>query len=287
MRIGVFGATGMLGKPVAEELIHAFGSSVRLIARDRLKTQQLFPNTDVVAGDLQRIDSLVNALQGVDTVYLNLSIRQTEAEIDFHTEGQGLQHLIQAAKLTGVRRIAYLSSIIIRYQGMNGFRWWVFAIKQQAIRLLKESGIPYSIFYPSCFMDSLNTTQRIGPFVLLVGQSAVRPWYVSARDYGKQVVRALQIAGDNQNQEYMIQGPEAVTQQEAAERFVRAYRKEKLFLLTTSPLLLKIARRFSAQANYGWHITEALNHYPEVFEADQTWSDLGKPETTVEQFARQ
>lgn len=287
MRIAVIGATGMLGKPVAEELIHAFGTSVRLIARDRLKTQQLFPNTEVVAGDLQRIDSLINALQGVDTVYLNLSIKQTEAETDFHTEREGLQHLIKAAKLAGVRRIAYLSSIIIRYQGMNGFRWWVFAIKQEAVRLLKESGITYSIFYPSCFIDSLNTTQRIGPFVLVVGRSAVKPWYVSARDYGKQVVRAFQIAEDDQNQEYVIQGPETVTQQEAAERFVRSYRKGKLFLLRTSPLLLKIARRFSAQADYGWHITEALNQYPEVFEADQTWSDLGKPETTVEQFARQ
>ncbi|WP_080057102.1 SDR family oxidoreductase [Spirosoma aerolatum] len=284
MHIAIVGATGMLGQPVTRELIRA-GFAVRLIARDVAKTKAMFPNVDVVSANLRNVDALHNALAGIDTVYLNLSIRQDEKQSDFHTEAEGLQNLIRAAQSTGIKRIGYLSSIIIRYQGMNGFRWWVFDVKQAAIELIKASGISYSIFYPSCFMDSLNGTQRAGRFILLVGRSGVKPMYIAASDYGRQVARAFQMGQDKRNQEYVIQGPEAITQHEAAERFIKAYKKEKLSLLTTPPILMKLGRLFSAQADYGYSITDALNNYPEVFESQKTWDDLGKPTTTIEQFA--
>ena len=180
----------MLGRPVTHELTEA-GFSVRIIARDVNRTRLLFPKNDVVPGDLRNRDSLLAALNGMDVVYLNLSVKQTEKPTDFHTEAEGLVNLLEAAKHAGVRRIAYLSSIIMRYQGMNSFQWWVFGIKQEATNPIKSSGIPYSIFYPSCFMDSLPGRQQLGRFILLVGWSDVRPWYISARDYGKQVARAL------------------------------------------------------------------------------------------------
>ncbi|MBC3784696.1 SDR family oxidoreductase [Spirosoma utsteinense] len=284
MRIAIIGATGMLGRAVTRELICA-GNTVQLIARDAAQTKQLFPNASVVPGNMNDKSSLVAALQGIGIVYLNLSVKQTERETDFHTEEQGLINLIEAARLTGVHRVAYLSSLVMRYQGMNGFTWWVFRVKQHAVRLIKESGIPYSIFYPSNFMDSLNGTQRMGWYILLVGRSSVRPFYIAAADYGKQVARALsQAAGENQ--EYIIKGPEALSQHEAAHRFAAAYKAEPLSVVTAPPFLMKLGGHFSAQADYGWHITHALNHYPERFEADRTWAELGKPATTLEAFAK-
>ena len=282
MRIAIIGATGMLGRPVTHELIRA-GYRVRVVARDITKTKRLFPHVEVVPGDLRNKAGLVDALRGVDVVYLSLSIKQTEKQTDFHTEEEGLASLIDVARQSGVDRIGYLSSIVMRYQGMNGFDWWVFRVKHEAVRIIKASGIPYSIFYPSNFMETLNGTQRLDRFILLVGRSTVRPWYVSA--YGKQVARAFGRASD-QNQEYVIQGPEAVTQHEAANRFVSAYKDEKLSVLTAPPFLMQFGRPFSAQADYGWYITEALNNYPEQFEAERTWAELGKPVTTLETFAR-
>ena len=287
--VAIIGATGMLGQPVAQAFIkarpNAGGYSVRLIGRDVAKAQAIFPDAEVIAGDMRDTASLTKALSGMDAVYLNLSVKQTEKRTDFHTETDGLKNLLEAARQAGVKRIGYLSSIIMRYQGMNGFQWWVFDVKQQAVKLIQASGIAYSIFYPSCFMDSMRQTQRAGNFILVVGHSGVQPWYIAAEDYAQQVVRAFQIAQDGQNQEYIIQGPEALTQHEAAERFVKAYKKEKLTLLATPSWLMQLGRPFSAQADYGWHITEALNTYPETFEAQQTWADLGKPATTIEQFA--
>ncbi|RIV25154.1 NAD-dependent epimerase/dehydratase family protein [Fibrisoma montanum] len=283
--IAVIGATGMLGRPVTDQFIKA-GFTVRIVARDVVKTRRQFPQTEVVPGDLANPASLVDALRDVDVVYLNLSVKQDEKPADFHTETDGLTNLIQVARQVGVKRIGYLSSIIMRYQGTNGFHWWVFDIKQEAVRLIKTSGIPYSIFYPSCFMDSLFYTQKQGSRILMAGRSPVRPWYVAGSDYGRQVAKAFQKAADGQNQEYVIQGPEALTQHEAAERFVAAYPKEKLTVTTAPHWIMRLAGTFARQMDYGAHITEALNKYPEEFEAGATWADLGEPRTTIEQFAK-
>ncbi len=284
-QIAVIGATGMLGRPVTNELLKAFPGQVRIIARNPTEVKHLFPDTNVVPGNMADLNSLVTALAGVKTVYLSLSVKQTEKPGDFHTETDGMKLLLQAASTAGVERIGYLSSLVMHYQGMNNFGWWVFACKHEAVQLLKASAIPYSIFYPSCFMDSLPNTQRMGNRIILVGQSAMRPWYVAASDYGRQVARAFQIAQPGQLQEYVIQGPAAITQYEAAERFVATYKKEQLTISTVPHWLLHLGSTVSQQAHYGANITEAINNYPEQFAAQQTWADLGKPLTTVEDFA--
>ncbi len=283
--IAVFGATGMLGQPVTRELIAA-GFEVRIIARDVQTAQRLFPEATVVFGDLAQPQTLTAALAGVDAIYLNLSVQQTEKQTDFHTETDGLRNLLLVAKQAGVSRIGYLSSIVMRYQGMNGFDWWVFRVKQEAVRILKESGLAYSIFYPSNFMETMLITQRMGPLVLVVGDSPVKPWFISARDYGKQVARAFQIAQPAQPQEYVIQGPEPLTQLEAARQLTSHYAKSNLRVVVMPPALLRFGRLFSQQADYGFHISEALNNYPEQFEAEKTWAELGRPETTVRAFAQ-
>jgi hypothetical protein len=33
---------------------------------------------------------------------------------------------------------------------------------------------------------------------------------------------------------------------------------------------------FIQRFNYGWHICEALNKYPEKMDSQQTWNELGK-----------
>ncbi len=283
--IAFIGATGLIGRPVADQLLTA-GFAVRIIARDVARVKRLFPAAEVVFGDLQRPESLSDALAGCEVTYLNLSVKQTEKPGDFHTETDGLQHLLAAAKAVGVKRVAYLSSIVMRYQGMNGFDWWVFRVKHEAVDLIKKSGLDYSIFYPSNFMETMLATQAIGPLVLVLGQSNERPWFVAAHDYGRQVARALQIAQPGVAQEYVIQGPEAVDQLAAARRLVACLPSSKRRVVTMPMAFLALSRHFSQQADYGYHIGEALNRYPERFEAAQTWAELGKPEMTIEGFAK-
>jgi len=38
--------------------------------------------------------------------------------------------------------------------------------------------------------------------------------------------------------------------------------------------------------NFNYNIMKTVLNYPETFKAQQTWSELGKPQTTLEPFAR-
>jgi uncharacterized protein YbjT (DUF2867 family) len=282
-KIVVFGSTGLLGKPVTKSLIDA-GFEVTVMVRDATLAQKLFPKANIIKGDLKNEEDIKKAIQGQEGIFLSLSVLQTEKENEFHTEQQGLDAIIKVAKSNGIKRIAYLSSLVHLYQGMNGFDWWIFRIKQEAVRKIKESGIPYTIFYPSTFMESIAYQSRQGNMIAIGGKSEYQLYYIAADDYARQVANSFKILKD-ENIDYIVQGPEAFTQDEAARIFIKYYKKEKLYIMWAPMFLMKIMGFFVQKFNYGYHIVEALNKYPEKFRADGTWEDLGKPTITLKEFA--
>ena len=96
-KILFIGASGMLGKPVALELLRA-GFPVTLLARYEEKMQKLFPNTSVIKGDVLDGSSLENAMKDQEIVYLNLSIAQSSKKNDPQPERDGINNIIAAAK---------------------------------------------------------------------------------------------------------------------------------------------------------------------------------------------
>lgn len=282
LKLAIIGATGLIGKPVTHELLAA-GFDVTLLGRSPERLRSCFPTARVAEADLRDPDGLRRALTGQEAVYLNLSVRQTEKPGDFHTETDGLRNLLAVGREVGIRRIGYLSSLVMRYQGTDGFRWWVFDVKHEAVQLLKESGLEYLIFYPSIFLESFGM-QRQGPFLPLAGASSVRMGFIAGRDYGRQVARAFALPAGT-SREYVVQGPEQLTYAEAARMYV-ANRPEKLRIVTVPVGVLKFFGLVDQRMNYAAHLLEALNGYPESFESGTTWLELGTPTTTVADFAR-
>jgi uncharacterized protein YbjT (DUF2867 family) len=280
----VIGATGLLGKPVTHALINA-GFNISVMARDEVLAKREFPMANVLKGDLKNLSDIENAMQGQDAVYLSLSAKQTEKESEFHAEQEGLDNAIQIAKKLNIKRLAYLSSIVHQYQGMNDFDWWAFRIKRDAVAKIKSSGIPYSIFYPSTFMESIFYQSKQGSRIALGGKSEVPLWYIAADDYGKQVVNSFKILND-ENRDYFVQGLEAFTQDQAAKIFIENYPKEKLSTMYAPMWVMKLMGVFSQKFNYGYYIVEALNKYPETFKSQNTWDELGKPTITLKEFAK-
>lgn len=282
-KILIIGATGMLGKPVAQALIAA-GFNVTLLGRDKNKLRASFPHATIIKGDVLDKESLVKALQGQEAVYSNLSVLQTSREKDPQPEREGIDNIIAAAKKAGIQRLANISSLVHLYNGMNGFRWWAFDIKHAAVEKIKASGIPYTIFYPSTFMETYPYQMMRGNKVAVLGKSVMPMWFIAAADYGRQVARSLSVT-DNKNREYAIQGPEAYTFDEANTIFIENYSKAPLKTMKIPLSIMKFMGIFIQKFNYGWHICEALNNYPEKFESESTWQELGKPETTLARFA--
>ncbi len=284
-KIAIIGATGMLGKPVTEALIDA-GFEVTIIARDVEKAKVVFPNSTILYGDLEDKMSLYQTLKGQDAVYLSLHIAQNTKPKDFMPETDGLLNLIEAAKANQIKRIAYLSSLVKDYQGQNCFKWWVFEVKQKAVQILKGAGIPYTIFYPSNFMENLDKGGfKAGKKMNLAGHSAIKQYWISGQDYGKQAAKSFEILTD-ENREYIIQGPESISTEDAVKIFIDCYKKEKLKITRVPISVLKLAGKFSRKVNYIYHILEALNQYPEKFGAQFTWDELGKPTETIQKYTQ-
>jgi putative NADH-flavin reductase len=281
-KILFIGASGMLGKPVALELMRA-GFEVSLLARDVDKMQKLFPNINILKGDVFDASSLKQAMKGHEIVYANLSVPQSSKKNEAQQEREGVTNIIDAAKNSGINRIGYISSLIKDYQGMNGFNWWAFDIKQNAINTIKNSGINYSLFYPSTFMETIDKQMMRGNKVMMMGKSEAPMWFIAAKDYGVQVAWAMKKAGDS-NQEYNVQGLESFTFDDAAKVFCENC-KRNLKVIKAPIAPFKLIGYLNSKMNYAAKICEALNKYPEKFVSQRTWDELGKPSITLAQYA--
>ena len=106
---------------------------------------------------------------------------------------------------------------------------------------------------------------------------------VAGSDFGRQVARSFALP-QSANREYYVQGPEPLTYDGAAVRFAGALHRSPLVVRV--PLwMARIGGLFSDQLNFNANIMHTVLSYPEEFKASETWKDLGKPETTIEQFA--
>lgn len=270
----------MLGTPVSLELVRA-GFRVKALVRDPEKAKKkLNKSIELIKGDIRNKQDLLSAFKNCDMVYVSLSTDPKERNDDFKTETDGLRQIISACKESDIQRIGYLSSLIKDHD----MDWWMFDLKREACDILRNSGLAVSIFYPSNFYENLNHLMMAGNNILLVGRQITRSYWISAHEYGEMVAKAL--VADTGSSEHVIQGPEAMNFDEAADRFIKAWRGNKLKKRRIPVLLLKAAGLISAEADFAWRINEAINNYDEIFEAQNDWELLGKPAITIEDYAK-
>ena len=280
-KIAVIGATGMLGIPVVAELVDA-GFEVTALVRNIERARRVLPaQTKLVQADAANPDSLQRGLAGQDAVYVSVSIAPSERKDDFHAEAEGLDNILAAARACGVRRIAYLSALI---QDGDAKGWWVIEVWRKAIAKIKGSGIPFTIFYPSNFMETLPQRHGMGRFLALIGSARHPNYWIAAADFGKQVARSFAL-DDAVNREFVIQGPVPLTYDEAGRRFAQHTRPRR-FVFKIPLWLVKALGTMSPAMDFNARIMDAVLSYPEVFKAQETWQMLGKPSTTIDEFAR-
>lgn len=280
-RIAVIGATGMLGLPVVRALVAAGYNVTALVRNPLFAARVLPPEVRCVEADAFDEESLRRGLAGQDAVYLNLSVAPGARPCDLHTEAQGLALILSAARSSGIKRIGYLSALI---QDAPANRWWVIDLWRRGLAQIKHSGIPHTIFYASNFMETLPERHMLGRALVVAGTGHFGNYWIAGADYGRQVARAF-ARTDTENRAYFVQGPEALSYAEAAQRYAKA--SPRPLRVVHVPLwgvrllgLISNAMRFNARV-----LREVLK-YPEEFKAQSAWDELGRPTTTIEDFAR-
>jgi uncharacterized protein YbjT (DUF2867 family) len=146
----VVGATGSIGRLVVEEAVKK-GHAVRALARDPRKARRLFPDVEVVAGDLTRPDSLIPVVAGVDAiVFTHGSDGGGKAGAERIDYG-GVRNVLAALGGRSVR-IALMTAIgVTNREGDYNRQTEAHDWKRRGERLVRASGLPYTIVRPGWF----------------------------------------------------------------------------------------------------------------------------------------
>jgi uncharacterized protein YbjT (DUF2867 family) len=184
MTVLVVGATGSIGSLVVDEALRE-GHAVRALVRKSSKKNQLPREVQVVTGDVTRPDTLFPAVDGVDAVVFTLGSdgagKAGAESIDYG----GVRNVLHALGSRTVR-LALMTSIGVTnrtgdYNRTTEAHDW----KRRSERLVRASGMPYTIVRPGWFDYNAPDQHRL---VLLQGDKR------QAGDSSDGVVARRQIA---------------------------------------------------------------------------------------------
>jgi uncharacterized protein YbjT (DUF2867 family) len=173
----IVGATGQLGTMLVRRLA-ASGQRVRAFVRPTSNSERLrIPNVELVFGDLRDAASLDAACVGADVVISTANAVVPRAAYTFDSvESQGYRNLLASAKRAGVKQFIFMSVPVTPHdEHVPTFRY-----KRLTEKQIVESGVPYTIFRGSLFMD--DWFALIGSSIPLRGSEAhtlERPFWFS------------------------------------------------------------------------------------------------------------
>jgi uncharacterized protein YbjT (DUF2867 family) len=226
MKILVIGASGLLAGPVIRKLDEN-GFDLRLFSRT-VSPSMFINDHDIVRGDLFNQDDLEKAMTGCDAVHISIS---TSDDV------KAVSTILETAKNKGIRFISLISGCTVAEEN----RWFKFIDDKLTIeQMIIKSGIPYYIFRPTWFFESLTMMVRDGK-ASLPGHLTERYHWVAADDLGRMVVNAYSAAGA-ENNIYYVYGPEKYTMKEMLEKYCdKLYPSVKTIRETPISLLRIIA----------------------------------------------
>jgi uncharacterized protein YbjT (DUF2867 family) len=280
--VGVIGATGHLAPAVIRELAKHY--AITAIVRNPEKARNLLPaEVKLVKADLQDVASLHSAFQGLDYLYLNLAADKESAV--FQPERDGVRNVLEAIKGTSVRRILKISAIGASHpQFAKGGNVFENHVRNEGQELIRKSGVPFTFFHPTWFMDSLPLLLHQGNAVN-VFKPIPHPFYwIAAEDYARMVAAAI-AKEDGQNKEYVVQGPEPIAMAEAVKRYASAF-TPALKVRSVPTGLLKVLGWFSPTLKSLAKAGHYFGHFEEEFVGKSTWDELGAPTVRFDEFCR-
>lgn len=200
----VTGATGTVGGDVVR-LLSQKGVVARALVRNPQKARKL-PGIRWVTGDLARPETLPDAFEGADTLFLISTISEDTVE---------LQHNgIAAARQAGVKHVVKLSAFGATDHSLAPICRWHYQIEQE----MQASGMDWTILRPHHFMQNLLTQTQyiINDGVVYSPSGDGKIPYIDARDIAAVAAVTLTQSGHG-GKKYVITGSEALSYRQATE----------------------------------------------------------------------
>lgn len=287
-KISIIGGTGNLGVPVVKFLLKS-GFEIKLIARNICKAKQLFEsNTKLhfIEADLRNVSELKTALPETEYLYLNLSTQTTDIHIPFSTEREGVENILKAVNKEHIKQIIVISGLgaFDNVHKTDSFEFVPNIIRKQGHKLLKNSGIPYTLLHCSWFVDSFILYRRNNLYSV-IGNTTDPIYFINCYDYTLQLINTL---GNPKAffKEFPIQGYKGFPHPEAVKTFLDAYSEPvKIKLFPAS--IIKFVAHFSKEMKYIKHMHEYFTVSSETFLAKDygTYDILGTPSLSLTHYA--
>ncbi len=160
MKILVVGATGSIGRFVVEEALRR-GHNVRALVRSSLKARQLPREAEAAIGDVTLPETLAEAVESVDAIVFTLGSdgqgKIGAENIDYAGVRNALRalgsHRVRIALMTAIGVTNRASSY---NQSTESHDW-----KRRSERLVRASGLPYTIVRPGWFDYNKTNEHRL------------------------------------------------------------------------------------------------------------------------------
>jgi len=273
--IVVVGGTGTVGTAVVYQLLKD-GHQVRLLTRNLGKAVAKFgEKVEIVQGDVMNSQNVEDALEGMDAVFSSLSSPPGKKNINL-TEYSGNLTVIESCKLRNVKRIIYVSALNAEY--FAGY--YRFFIKYRVEEELKISGLSYTIFRPTLFMETIPKFVDKGRAVIY-GEQPHPINFLAVSDFAVMVSNSIGKI-DCVGKTFDVLGPEALTLDTVLGMYKR-YRRPNLKVTHSSPRWGQILRlvQLSSRPEFSELVTlmTELRQTPQKADPSLTNSLLGAPTT--------
>jgi uncharacterized protein YbjT (DUF2867 family) len=148
----VVGASGSIGQPVVAESLRK-GYQTRALVRDPAQARLFAEGVEVVVGDLTRAETLDKAVAGVTGVIFTHGISGNDAKSAEAVNYGAVRNVLSALKAPA--RIALMTSVGVTKPSV-GHDW-----KRRGERLVRASGLPYTIVRPGWFDYNADNQQQL------------------------------------------------------------------------------------------------------------------------------
>ncbi|MCE6992011.1 SDR family oxidoreductase [Dyadobacter sp. CY323] len=226
-KILITGATGTIGMELVKYL-SAKEIPFKAMVRSLEKASELtaISGAEVVLGDFNDTNSLENALNGIERVFLltNSSEQAEEQQLRF----------VDAALKSGVTHIVKLSQWASEAHSPVRFLRYHAVVEQK----IRESGMKFTFLRPNLFMQGLlgfkDLIKYQGQFFGAIGDAKIS--LIDTRDIAAAAGESL-IDRKHENKTYNLTGPEALSHYEMADKLSLATGKNILFVDVPSDAL--------------------------------------------------
>jgi len=274
-KVLVTGATGSTSSALIPVLRSA-GVDVRAFVRDESKAQPLKDaGAEIVAGDLDKPETIEPAVEGVSKIYLLTWNGPTQA--------QQAENVLEAARRAG-------NPHIVRHSMWGSENSRIIKQGYHVEDAVKSSGLPWTLLKPTFFMQNIlmaaPTIASDGVIYFDVGEGRIGA--IDVRDI-VDVAAAVLTGSGHEGKSYILTGPEAISFHDMAATFSKVLGKEVKYVAVPHEAALQsmVGMGFPEWIARGYG--ELMEGFSQGFAekpTDNVATLTGHPARSFEQFAR-